>query len=340
MRQGRSFAALAVLGRNHGLEINRKSPALTGMFGKREEIPHMSTAVFLAICLMFGSALSEPQSPDVSMPVSGEPSRTAETETGKVAPSVGIGPEEPEYQMEFHDPDHTAAQYQSRYPEGIIRFEVVDSVGNPVQNARLGFTTEQEYRWTAQENAENGTDYSPSEYFAVRIDGEGTAKAELIGYDGVTGGVVSGLPQKLEVRVTQRAADGTQTDSVQWITCTWENTVPAYRLQIDQPNLYAGYAEAEDRVCLRLTRDGEPASNVFVELKSENNRYSGMYGGLSLDAYTGFTDSSGVLYLTQIPEGTYRVYVGILPHREQAASIEVTGEARSFELELGSGAQN
>ena len=65
-----------------------------------------------------------------------------------------------------------------------------------------------------------------------------------------------------------------------------------------------------------------------------------MYGGLSLDAYTGFTDSSGVLYLTQIPEGTYRVYVGILPHREQAASIEVTGEARSFELELDGGAQN
>ena len=295
----------------------------------------MSTAVFLAICLMFGSAF-----PAGPVPEAGELSGTAETETGKVEPDVGIDPEEPEYQVGLYDADHTTAEYQNRYPDGTIRFEVVDSSGNPVQNARLGFVSEQEYCWTVQQNTENRTDYNPSERFAVRIDSEGTAEAELIDYDGVTGEVSAGLPQKLEVRVTQRAADGTMTDSVQWITCTRENTVPVYRLQIDQPNLYAGYAEAEDRVCLRLTRNGEPVSEVFVELQGENNRYSGMYGGLSLDAYTGFTDAPGILYLTRIPEGTYRVYVGILPHREQAASIEVTGEARSFELELGSGVQN
>ncbi len=117
----------------------------------------MSTAVFLAICLLFGSAFSEPQSPEAQALVPEEPARTAESETGKVAPDVGIDSEEPEYQLEFHDPEHTAVEYQSRYPEGIIRFEVVDSNGSPVQNA------------------ENGTDYSPSEYFAVRIDGTGTA---------------------------------------------------------------------------------------------------------------------------------------------------------------------
>ena len=135
----------------------------------------MSTAVFLAICLLFGSAFSESQSPEAQAPVPEEPARTAESETGKVAPDVGIGSEEPEYQLEFHDPEHTAVEYQSRYPEGIIRFEVVDPNGSPVQNARLGFTTEEEYRWNARQNAENGTDYSPSEYFAVRIDGAGTA---------------------------------------------------------------------------------------------------------------------------------------------------------------------
>ena len=224
----------------------------------------MSTAVFLAICLLFGSAFSEPQSPEAQAPVPEEPARTAESETGKVAPDVGIGSEEPEYQLEFHDPEHTAVEYQSRYPEGIIRFEVVDSNGSPVQNARLGFTTEEEYRWNAQQNAENGTDYSPSEYFAVRIDGAGTARAGLIALDGSGAQVAEGLPRKLEVRVTQRAADGTQTDSTQWVTLTWENTVPAFKLQIDQPNLYAGYAETEGRVCLRLTRNGEPAANVFV----------------------------------------------------------------------------
>lgn len=162
----------------------------------------MSTAVFLAICLLFGSAFSEPQSPEAQAPVPEEPARTAESETGKVAPDVGIGSEEPEYQLEFHDPEHTAVEYQSRYPEGIIRFEVVDSNGSPVQNARLGFTTEEEYRWNAQQNAENGTDYSPSEYFAVRIDGAGTARAGLIALDGSGAQVAEGLPRKLEVRVT------------------------------------------------------------------------------------------------------------------------------------------
>ena len=176
----------------------------------------MSTAVFLAICLLFGSAFSEPQSPEAQALVPEEPTRTAESETGKIAPDVGIGSEEPEYQLEFHDPEHTAVEYQSRYPEGIIRFEVVDSNGSPVQNARLGFTTEEEYRWNARQNAENGTDYSPSEYFAVRIDGTGTAQAGLISLDGSGTQVVEGLPRKLEVRVTQRAADGTQTDSTQW----------------------------------------------------------------------------------------------------------------------------
>ena len=98
----------------------------------------MSNAVFLAICLLFGSAFSEPQSPEAQALVPEEPARTAESETGKVAPDVGIGSEEPEYQLEFHDPEHTAVEYQSRYPEGIIRFEVVDPNGSPVQNARLG----------------------------------------------------------------------------------------------------------------------------------------------------------------------------------------------------------
>lgn len=121
---------------------------------------------------------------------------------------MGIGSEEPEYQLEFHDPEHTAVEYQSRYPEGIIRFEVVDPNGSPVQNARLGFTTEEEYRWNARRNAENGTDYSPSEYFAVRIDGTGTARAGLISLDGSGAQVAEGLPRKLEVRVTQRAVDG------------------------------------------------------------------------------------------------------------------------------------
>ena len=54
-------------------------------------------------------------------------------------------------------------EYQSRYPERIIRFEVMDSNGSPVQNARLCFTIEEEYRWNVQQNGENGTDYSPSE---------------------------------------------------------------------------------------------------------------------------------------------------------------------------------
>ena len=71
----------------------------------------MSSAVFLAICLLFGSAFSEPQSPEAQAPVQEEPARTAESETGKVAPDVGIGSEEPEYQLEFHDPEHTAVEY-------------------------------------------------------------------------------------------------------------------------------------------------------------------------------------------------------------------------------------
>ena len=110
----------------------------------------MSTAVFPAICLLFGSAFSEPQSPEAQAPVPEEPARTAESETSKVAPDAGIGSEEPEYQLEFQDPEHTVVEYQSRYPERIIRFEV-------------GFTTEEEYRWNVQQNGENGTDYSPSE---------------------------------------------------------------------------------------------------------------------------------------------------------------------------------
>ena len=276
----------------------------------------MSTAVFLAICLLFGSAFSEPQSPEAQAPVPEEPARTAESETGKVALDVGIGSEEPEYQLEFHDPEHTAVEYQSRYPEGIIRFEVVDSNGSPVQNA------------------ENGTDYSPSEYFAVRIDGAGTARAGLIALDGSGAQVAEGLPRKLEVRVTQRAADGTQTDSTQWVTLTWENTVPAFKLQIDQPNLYAGYAETEGRVCLRLTRNGEPAANVFVELQNADQKKFDVYGGLSLDSYTGFTDASGVLYLTQVPAGTYCVNAGTIAKQSRVASIEVTGESCGFDLEL------
>ena len=236
--------------------------------------------------------------------------------------------------LEFHDPEHTAVEYQSRYPEGIIRFEVVDPNGSPVQNARLGFTTEEEYRWNAQQNAENGTDYSPSEYFAVRIDGTGTARAGLIALDGSGAQVAEGLPRKLEVRVTQRAADGTQTDSTQWVTLTWENTVPAFKLQIDQPNLYAGYAETEGRVCLRLTRNGEPASNVFVELQNADQKSFDAYGGLSLDSYTGFTDASGVLYLTQVPAGTYWVNAGTIAKQSRVASIEVTGESCGFDLEL------
>ena len=123
----------------------------------------MSTAVFPAICLLFGSAFSEPQSPEAQAPVPEEPARTAESETSKVAPDAGIGSEEPEYQLEFHDPEHTVVEYQSRYPERIIRFEVMDSNGSPVQNARLCFTIEEEYRWNVQQNGENGNDYSPSE---------------------------------------------------------------------------------------------------------------------------------------------------------------------------------
>lgn len=64
-----------------------------------------------------------------------------------------------------------------------------------------------------------------------------------------------------------------------------------------------GYAETEGRVCLRLTRNGEPAANVFVELQNADQKNFDAYGGLSLDSYTGFTDVSGVLYLTQVPAG-------------------------------------
>lgn len=146
--------------------------------------------------------------------------------------------------------------------------------------------------------------------------------------------MAEGLPRKLEVRVTQRAADGTQTDSTQWVTLTWENTVPAFKLQIDQPNLYAGYAETEGRVCLRLTRNGEPAANMFVELQNADQKNFDVYGGLSLDSYTGFTDASGVLYLTQVPAGTYCVNAGTIAKQSRVASIEVTGESCGFDLEL------
>ena len=63
----------------------------------------MSTAVFLAICLLFGSAFSEPQSLEAQAPVPEEPARTAESETGKIAPDVGIGSEELEYPINFFD---------------------------------------------------------------------------------------------------------------------------------------------------------------------------------------------------------------------------------------------
>ena len=58
-------------------------------------------------------------------------------------------------------------------------------------------------------------------------------------------------------------------------------------------------------MCLRLTRNGEPAANMFVELQNADQKNFDVYGGLSLDSYTGFTDASGVLYLTQVPVGTY-----------------------------------
>ena len=70
----------------------------------------------------------------------------------------------------------------------------------------------------------------------------------MIEFDPVTGGVVKGLPQNVEVSVTQRRADGEEVDSIQWVTLTWENTVPSYTIQIGEPNAYASYAEAEDRV--------------------------------------------------------------------------------------------
>ena len=164
--------------------------------------------------------------------------------------------------------------------------------------------------------------------------GQGQPGPASIALDGSGAQVAEGLPRKLEVRVTQRAADGTQTDSTQWVTLTWENTVPAFKLQIDQPNLYAGYAETEGRVCLRLTRNGEPAANVFVELQNADQKNFDVYGGLSLDSYTGFTDASGVLYLTQVPAGTYWVNAGTIAKQSRVASIEVTGESCGFDLEL------
>ena len=134
--------------------------------------------------------------------------------------------------------------------------------------------------------------------------------------------------------MTQRAADGTRPIPPCGSPCTWENTVPAFKLQIDQPNLYAGYAETEGRVCLRLTRNGEPAANMFVELQNAGQKNFDAYGGLSLDSYTGFTDASGVLYLTQVPAGTYWVNAGTIAKQSRVASIEVTGESCGFDLEL------
>ena len=138
----------------------------------------------------------------------------------------------------------------------------------------------------------------------------------------------------MEVRVTQRRADGTDVDSVQWVTLTWENTVPSYTIRIDQPNAYADYAETEGRVRIALTRDGEPAAGVFVRLQDENQRETPDIGGLWLDSCTGFTDGEGVLYLTRIPDGKYRVYAGTVEKQEHLTTVKISGLDRDFAFEL------
>ena len=48
-----------------------------------------------------------------------------------------------------------------------------------------------------------------------------------------------------------------------------------------------------------------------------------------LDVYT-----RQVLYLTQVPAGTYWVNAGTIAKQSRVASIEVTGESCGFDLEL------
>ena len=55
---------------------------------------------------------------------------------------------------------------------------------------------------------------------------------------------------------------------------------------------------------------------MFVELQNADQKNFDAYGGLSLDSYTGFTDVSGVLYLTQVPAGTYWVNAGTVAKTE------------------------
>ncbi len=232
---------------------------------------------------------------------------------------------------------HSAAAYRERYPgepSGMIQFYVVDFQGNPVQNARLGFTSREAYTEAERLSTEMGTNYDPSEDFAVRINASGVAEAGLIEFDPVTGGVVKGLPQNVEVSVTQRRADGEEVDSIQWVTLTWENTVPSYTIQIGEPNAYASYAEAEDRVQIALVREGEPAADVFVKLRNQNQKETPDLGGLWLDSYTGFTDQSGILYLTKIPDGNYKVYAGTIGEQYAVSVIEISEQNRRFELEI------
>ena len=280
----------------------------------------------------------EPDRPESSVSeAEEEPSSAEEGETDRIAPDPGLGAPQTETSPSAADPVHTVQEYQERYPgdpSGMVRFYVVDSQGNPVQNARLGFTSEAAYAETKRLNAEMGTDCAPSEDSAVRIDASGLAEAGLIEWDLTTGRVLNGLPQRLEARVTQRQADGTDVDSVQWVTLTWENTVPGYTIQIDAPNAYADYAKAEDRVRIALTRDGEPASGVFVRLRDEAQKETPDFGGLWLDSYTGFTDGEGVLYLTRVPDGKYRVYAGTEGKQALLSTVEIDSSDRDFALEL------
>ena len=258
-------------------------------------------------------------------------------EVVKTEPDSGVEVNGSQSSSEITIPSPSAVAYQKRYPgepSGMIQFYVIDSQGNPVQNARLGFTSAEVYAEAEQLDTEIETAYGPSEDFAVRINAFGIAEAGLIEYDSISGQVLKGLPQDMKVCITQRREDGTTIDSTQWVTLTWENTVPSYTIQIDQPNAYASYVEAEDRVQIALVKKGEPAANVFVKLRNQNQKETPDFGGLWLDSYTGFTDQRGTLYLTKIPDGNYEVCAGTIGKQYVGATIEIFEQNRRFELEI------
>ena len=313
---------------------------------KRNLVPCLAIALSLGVILAGCSQQNTEGSPEPeslvqqdgsSQMTEEEPLPDGIEEGEKVEPDPGVEVPESSSFPEITAPAPSAAEYRERYPgdpDGMIQFYVVDLQGDPVQNARLGFTSEEAYAKTDRINTEMGTDDTPSEDFAVRINASGIAEAGLIEFDPSTGQVQNGLPQNIEVRVTQRSADGQWVDSTQWVTLTWENTVPSYTIQIDQPNIYAGYAEAEDRIQIALTQNGEPAAGVFVRLRDQDQKATPDYGGLQLDSYTGFTDHHGILYLTKVPDGTYKVYAGTIGRQQVLSSIEITEQNRILEMAL------